>query len=86
MIDALNGQNEPRGQRTGTESPGVGHIAPVGHARQVAFVDAPVELLNVPGGQFVGSADPHGQNDPEGQITGAPDAQKNDAGQGAHVS
>ena len=61
LIDDVDGQNEPRGQRTGSGSPGVGHIAPVGHARQVAFDDAPTELLYVAEGQLVGLNDAHGQ-------------------------
>jgi hypothetical protein len=86
LIDDVDGQNEPRGHRTGSDSPVVGQIAPEGHARQVAFDDAPTELLYVAAGQPVGLTDAHGQNEPVGQSSGAPDAQKNDAGQVTHVS
>jgi hypothetical protein len=86
LTDEAKGQNEPGGQRTGADSPCIGQIAPTGHARQVAFDDAPTELLNEPAPQGVGFTDDSGQNEPAGQMTGAPDEQKKEAGQGTQVS
>jgi hypothetical protein len=43
---------------------------------QTAMFDAPVTLLNVPTGQGVGFTEENGQNEPMGQMTGAPDEQK----------
>ena len=49
---------------------------PAQQGKQAAIEDAPVALLNVPARQFVGSTDDKGQNEPIGQMTGAPDEQK----------
>ena len=86
LTDDVKGQNEPSRQGTGDDSPGVGQTLPRGQARQVAFEDAPVALLYVPGGQFVISIDINGQKEPDVHSTGSPDAQKNPAGHGPQVN
>ena len=53
---------------------------------QAEMEEAPVALLNVPAPQGVGFVEESGQNEPIGQMTGAPDEQKWPAGQGTHVS
>jgi hypothetical protein len=75
----------PAGQALQTEAPAP-EKAPGGHGEQVALEAAPVAALAVPGGQGEGVTEESGQKPPAGQITGAPLAQKKEAGQGTQVS
>lgn len=76
----------PAAQSVGDEVALVGQYAPRGHGKHVALVAAPTVDEYVPALHGVGSTDESGQYDPAGQRTGMPDAQKNAAGQGLHVS
>jgi hypothetical protein len=48
--------------------------------------EAPVVLLNEPAMHGIGLTDDQGQKDPGGQMTGVPEEQKNEVGQGVHAS
>ena len=68
------------------EVPGLAQVEGLGQAWQVALEAAPVAALAVPAGQGVGVVEKGGQKWPVGHSTGAPDAQKNEVGQGTQVS
>ncbi len=53
---------------------------------QAALEAAPVALDHVPARQGVAFTEYSGQKEPAGQSTGAPEAQKKEAGQGVQVS
>ena len=48
---------------------------PASQGVQEEAEEAPVILLNEPAAHGIGSTDDHGQNEPAGQMTGAPDEQ-----------
>ncbi len=58
----------------------------MGHCAQVALEAAPVAALKVPAAQGEAVEEERGQKWPGGQITGTPEAQWKEAGQGTHVS
>jgi hypothetical protein len=82
-VDVPIEQKWPSGQLSHVTVPVCHAYVP---ATQGKHADAPVALLNEPAGQGVGFTEDSGQNEPMGQMTGAPDEQKWPIGQGTHVS
>lgn len=66
-----NGQMEAQSHNCGVAEP-AGQKDNTGHVAHVALEDVPVILLNVPARQRVAFTEDHGQNEPAGQVTGAP--------------
>ena len=82
MLATGHAAAQPHG--VGAVAPG-GQKDPAGQPAQVAFDAAPAAAEKVPPGQGVTVTEAHGQKEPGGQVTGAPEAQKKEAGQGVHV-
>jgi hypothetical protein len=73
-----------QGQIVGAVLP-KGQKKPGGQPAHTALDDAPSAAEKVPAGHAVAFTDAHGQKEPGGQATGAPEAQKKEAGHGTHV-
>ena len=84
VVAFTSADHAPAAHGVGDDDP-AGQKKPGGQAAQIALDAAPSAAEKVPPGQAVAFTDAHGQKEPGGQATGAPEAQKKDAGQGVHV-